>query len=100
MTCQLKGFKNGESLKISVWRKRIGTSYGDLIASTENTGEFYNNKYRVIKSNATGWEQIEMEFFITAQLENKPLVVYIYNPGKDPVYFDNLEIVTYKNVLN
>lgn len=41
-----------------------------------------------------------MEFFIPSELTDQELVIYVYNPDTDPVYFDELEIIRYKSVLN
>jgi hypothetical protein len=99
MTIKFKDLKNGESLKICAWRKTTGKSTGGLIASN-SPYYYYNNEYKIIERDSSGWEKLSMEIFILSEMANQELVIYAYNPGTDPVYFDDLEIIRYKSVLN
>jgi len=99
MTIKLKDLKAGESFAIYVWRKTNGRTNGGLIASS-SPSSYYNSEYKILKTDSNGWEKIFMKFFIPAGLTNQELVIYVYNPDADPVYFDDLEIIRYKRVFN
>jgi len=99
MTIKFKNLINCESFVISVWRKTTGESKGALIASG-SPYPYYNNDYRILETDSAGWEKLFMEIFVPSELDGQELVVYVYNPGKDPVYFDDLEIIRYKSLLN
>jgi MFS family permease len=99
MTIRFKNLENGESFAITVWRKTINETKGALIASG-SPYPYYNNEYRILETDPAGWEKLFMGFFIPAELAGQELAVYVYNPDKDPVYFDDLEITRYKSILN
>lgn len=99
MTIKLGDLKHGESFEISVWRKTNHPATGGIIASSA-ASQFYNNNYNVIEEGTNGWEKIQMEFFVSSDLINQELTIYTYNPHSDPVYFDDLEIIRYKSILD
>jgi hypothetical protein len=99
MTIKFDKLKNGESFKILVWRKADDKLKGGLIASS-SPNLYYNNEYKILQTDSNGWDHICMEFFITSELTNQELVIYVYNPDPDPVYFDDLEIIRYKSVFS
>jgi hypothetical protein len=99
MTIKLQDLKNGESFSLSVWRKAPGKSKGGLVASS-SPNPFYYTEYKLLINQLDGWEKINMEFFIPVELNNQELVIYVFNPGSEPVYFDDLEIIRYRSVLN
>ena len=99
MTIKFNDLENGESLRISVWRKINNISQGGIIASN-SPFQYYNNNYKVIQKDSNGWERIEMEVFIESEMENQELGVYLHNPDEDYGYFDDLEIIKYESVLN
>jgi hypothetical protein len=98
MTIKFKNLANGESFAITVYRNTIGESKGTIIASG-SPYPYYNNEYRILETDSAGWEKLFKEIFIPAELDSQELVVYVYNQGKDPVYFDDLEIIRYKSIL-
>lgn len=98
MTVKLDSLKNGESFEISVWRKSEKKLIGHLIASSE-PHQFYNNKFKVVETDSSGWEKLYMDFFIPSELEGQELAIYVYNPEEDPVYFDDIEIIRYKSIF-
>jgi hypothetical protein len=97
MTIKLRNLKNGESFAIDVWRTADESGNSGLVASSDS---FYIGGYKVIEKNKEGWERIKMEIFISKELSGKDLVIYAYNPNPEPVYFDDLEIIRYKSVVN
>lgn len=96
MTINIQELKFGESFEVSVWKKATGNSKGNIIASGKG---YYNGECEVVEKDANGWEKLRMEFFVTKEMENLDLVVYVYNPDENPVYFDDFEIVRYKSVF-
>ena len=98
MTIKFRNLKNGESFEICVWRKATGQAKGGIIASSVPNQYFYND-YNILETDSNGWEKICMEFFISPELTNQELIIYVYNPNSAPVYFDDLEIIRYKSVL-
>jgi len=97
MTIKIKDLKSGESFKISVWRKTKGKANGGIIAS-DPTSDFYNNHYDVIEKDPTGWEKLQMEFFISEELNKKEIGIYLYNPNSEANYFDDFEIFRYGSI--
>jgi hypothetical protein len=95
MTIRCKDLKYGESFSICVWRKAGNKAKGGLIASAK---DYYNNEYKVIETDSNGWERICKKLFISSELVNMELTIYLYNPEKEPVYFDDLEIIRYEGV--
>lgn len=98
MTISFNDLQAYESFTISVWRNRIGLSKGGVIASSAQ-GVYYNNRSRVIDKTEGGWEKIQMEFFVSKEMVGHELKLYAYNPEKDNVFFDNLEITRYRSVV-
>jgi hypothetical protein len=95
MTIKCKALKYGESFTVSVWRKINNKAKGDIVASSNN---YYNNEYKVLETDSNGWEKICKEIFISPQMINNELVIYLYNPNIEPVYFDDLEIIRYESL--
>lgn len=98
MTLSFDSLQHGESFRISVWRKPApGSKQGDIIvAGVENP--FYYNQYEIV-DRQKGWEKLAMEFFVSPEMNNKSVKVYLYNPGNDAVYFDDFEVVRYHSVF-
>ena len=93
MGIKFNGLEYGESFKASVWRKSGTKAGGGVVASCSNL--FYYTDCQVVESGSDGWEKIQMEFFVKAELANLELIVYLYNPHENPVYYDDLEIIRY-----
>ena len=93
LTNAIPDLQFGESFQISVWRK--ASKNGFIIASATN---YYNNKFETGETK-NGWEKLVMNIFVYRELENQELKIYLYNPEKEPVYFDDLEIIRFKSVI-
>ena len=89
MAIKLNGLKKGESIRINTWRKINGSKASSLIVSGEN---YYNSDYKIKHKDSLGWEKLENELFISSELEGKEIGIYLFNSGKDTVYFDNLSV--------
>ncbi|MFA6923221.1 MAG: DUF2079 domain-containing protein [Bacteroidales bacterium] len=91
MTIKLKDIQLGEKIDISVWRFSDDKK-GVIVASSLEGKEFYMGSDRVIKSETNGWDLINLEFRIDKSLNKNIIVIYLWNNGNNPAYFDNLEI--------
>ena len=89
MTIRLNGLKKGESIRINAWRKLGAKVENTIIVSGDN---YYNSNYNIVNKDSLGWEKLENELFISSDMEGKELGVYLYNYGKEPVWFDDLSI--------
>ena len=96
MTFYLNDLKLGESIDVSVWRKTDSITNSNLVISSE---EYYNIAYQTEEKDSNGWEQLSAKVFISEKLNNQNLSIYLYNPDKKPVYFDDLRIIRYKSVF-
>ncbi len=99
MTITLGRLKKGESFLVRVWRKDNNRTGAGLVASSNSPNPFYFTESKVIAKDDAGWERISMEFFVSDELENQDLKIYLYNPNSKPVYFDDLEITRYKSIF-
>ncbi len=99
MGFKFKDLKSGESFKISVFRKSTAKSKGSIIASS-SPFPYYNSENTIKETGTDGWEKIVMDVFISDDLAGQELVIYVYNPESDPVYFDDLEIIRYKSLYD
>ena len=97
MTTLLKELKRGESIEVNVWRKSVDLTKGSLVISSRSSNKFHFSEYKVFDKSDDGWERIHMDFFVAK--DNQDIVVFAYNPDKEPVYFDDLEITHYKSFL-
>jgi len=94
MTLKLDDVAYGESYIISVMRRKGGEA-GQLIAAGDNLEKFYFNESTVTEIESTDWEMLQMEFHIPREMNNHTLSIYLWNPGSEPVYFDDLKIVRF-----
>lgn len=93
MTVLISNLREGESLQISVWRRK--SKNGHVIASA---GDYYNNNFEVLEVSGE-WEKLLKDVFVPKELEGKELGIYLYNPEEEPVYFDDLEIIRFKSIF-
>jgi hypothetical protein len=99
MTIELNNFKIGESLAISVWKKSNRKTQSGIIISS-NPIKYYNNTCKIIEKDSTGWEKIYAEIFITSELAGQKIRIYLYNPDPETTYFDDMEIIKYRCVID
>ncbi len=96
MTISMDSLMAGDQLVVSVWRKPGGDNSGSIVISREEPGGYYSGSYAVIEENNDGWEKIEKTLFLPASLQNTKIKIYLYYPGSDTVYFDDLSISSYR----
>lgn len=97
MTLKIPQIKSGFIFEITVWRKASENSKSTLIASSE-PNPFYSGNYKIIEREPSGWVKLKMEFEISPSLAGQELKIYTYNPDKQVVYFDDLEVICYKMI--
>ncbi|MBK8448921.1 MAG: hypothetical protein IPL42_02370 [Saprospiraceae bacterium] len=91
-------FLNAQSFSISIWRKAIQNTKTGIVA-TCNAKQFYNGSFKILEKDSNDWEKLWMEFSMPKQSTDQELVIYMYNPDSNPVYFDDLDIKYYKSIL-
>lgn len=95
MTLKLDDIEYGESLHVSVWRK--GSKDARIIVSASTPTGFYHSNYDIVeKDTVSGWQKLEKELFLPADSRGEEVKIYLYNPSKEPAYFDNFKIIRYK----
>jgi len=90
MSAELPNYKPDQFYKVSVWRYAKNNE-GVLVVQGE--GKMYHKTNVPIKSK-DGWEKLELSFTIPSSYSKSKdkIKVYVWNPGKDTVYFDDLKI--------
>lgn len=84
-----------EIYRATIWRYAPNKK-GTFVAQGEN---FYQESSTVVERNDNGWEKIEISLDIPPELYGKTIRVYVKNNDNLPVYFDALEITTYRVLL-
>ncbi|MBN2635598.1 MAG: hypothetical protein JXR61_04955, partial [Prolixibacteraceae bacterium] len=94
---RIDSLKTGDSFKVDIWRKPKD-SEAFLVISSKEQEVFYNAQNSPIEST-DGWELIRSEFVVTEEMSQQPLYIYLWNPNKETVYFDDLAIKIANNDL-
>ncbi|HKI88341.1 MAG TPA: hypothetical protein VKA38_04880, partial [Draconibacterium sp.] len=94
---ELKNLQPGDNYEIEVWRKADNDS-GRLVVAANDANVFYKAQNNSISSDISGWNLIRIKFTVTPELQNETLKIYLWNPKRQLVYFDDLTIkkVIYK----
>ena len=79
-------------IKVSVWRK--GEDKNGQIVASRGT-KFYQSVNSGSVPDSAGWVKMELNFLMPGNAENEPLKIYLWNSGKEPVFFDDFEIRFY-----
>lgn len=79
---------------LSVWRYPA-VSEGRLVFSAEKENDFYRAFRTVTEKDENGWGKIEAEITIPHGIA-QPFKIYLWNPGSEPVYFDDITITKQK----
>lgn len=83
--------KTNEHYLVSVWRKGSNNDAGIVIAAVPGN-IFYNFNNLATETNSDGWSLIKSEIIIPENCNGYQLGIYLWNPGKNNVWFDDLEI--------
>ncbi len=87
----LKQFRPGETYRASVWRYRPTGGTGNLVVSGKGEAEFYKAADFPVISDK-GWEKLEVVFRVPTFKKYEEFNIYVYSPGGNEVYFDDLKI--------
>lgn len=83
--------KAGEYFIVKVWRKGSDNKAGIVIA-TDVGNNLYNFDYKEFEKNDNGWALIQSNIVVPENCDGLKLGIYLWNTGKKPVWFDDLEI--------
>ena len=86
MTLTIKGIKNEEHYKASVWQHG---NKGMLVAA--NSTFWYSERNRNI-DDTVGWHKLSIDFFIPPNNVENKMKIYLWNPDSVPSYFDDLKV--------
>ncbi len=76
-------------VQASVWRKG---NNGHLVGRI--TGNFsYFSSDKPVETDSNGWEKLVLEFHVPPTADYHDLKFYVWNSGKDSVFFDDLKIL-------
>jgi uncharacterized membrane protein len=78
-----------DSIQIIVWRYPASSS-GNLVVSCGEKLYQVSNTGKEIDS--LGWEKLTLNLMVPGNIPTKDFVVYAWNSGKKPVYFDDMSI--------
>ena len=92
MTIKLRDVKKGDHFLAEVMMFSEGKA-GMLVSSTNDLSEFYINTPSRREMMPNGWEKLVLDFYINFTPHEGQIAFYLWNPGKLPVYFDNLKII-------
>jgi hypothetical protein len=79
-----------EVYRLSVWRYPA-QSEGRLVFSATREADFYRAFRNVVEIDEQGWGKVETEITIPSQVHGY-FKIYLWNPGSEPVFFDDLMI--------
>jgi hypothetical protein len=84
-------FKEEDYFHISVWR--LGDNEdGILVADGVNDPKFYHTQKKPCLTDSNGWQLITLDIHIPPHYKFNELRIYVWNKGKDNIYFRDLKI--------
>ena len=81
-------------IDITVWRKSKDQS-GLIVIQANDLTKFYETGQAIMKTNDTMWEQIQCRTQIPENYSDSIVKFYLFYPGKNEAYFDDIEIKYY-----
>jgi len=88
---RLNNVQPDDYFEVSVWKKGK-TEDGVLIAQTKNAKDFYAGEWNPVQRSDNGWEKISLELNIPPDFTDNYVLIYAWNKGEDPIYFDDIII--------
>ncbi|MEZ4949976.1 MAG: hypothetical protein R2784_11405 [Saprospiraceae bacterium] len=86
----LTEFEKGKFYRTSVWRfQELEGEKGYLAVAADDGKSFYKNEVFPVAQESTGWEKLEIRFFIPPDAGWKKLNIHTYSTGDAVVYFDD-----------
>ncbi len=95
LTTSIKNVQTGDHFKISVWRWSPNGD-GVLVAAANNKKEFYETVHNGNVKDEKGWILLKMDIYIPESLPGNELIIYTWNNGKLPVFFDDFSIQQFR----
>lgn len=95
LTWHPKNVKPNDILRISVWRYSENKNNGTLAIS--NGKDLYLTCKDGISKNSNGWEQLVL--YCVVPIDYEKFNIYLWNNEGHPVWFDNMEIKKYNNLI-
>ncbi len=92
-THAFKNIKKGDKFIVSVWRKG---QKGFISYQEDCKAGVYLLSSKIISAE-NNWIKLQESFIAPKDMTEKGLKIYVWYPGKDSVYFDDLKIRFYKN---
>lgn len=85
--------RGDERIVATVWRYRENKEAvrGAIVCSVGNI--VWQAGSEAQETDAAGWERLTVELTLDCRSENKTLDIFCWNPTKDPIYFDDLELI-------
>lgn len=84
-------FHEEDYFRISVWRYK-GDEDGVLVVDGIGDKEFYYRQNKASVVNLDGWQLLRLDIFIPPLPKFNALKVYVWNKGKNTIYFNDLTI--------
>lgn len=81
----------GEFFDINVWRFG-GNKSGHLVVATKGSNNYYNSQNISVHKEENGWELLNVKLIIPSQIKGENIIIYLWNSGKIPIFFDDLNI--------
>ena len=91
LSTTLKNIKKESFFEVTVWMYS-GDKNCSIVASGNTADSYYSSGNTPTGKEQNGWKQIKMNIYITHDLPNGELNIYLFNGGKCVVYFDDLSI--------
>lgn len=86
-----KNLTGYEQVSVFVWRYNTNGSHGKIVLTIPNN-ILWTSGGEIIETTPDGWERIKYVHQLTPLSKNKTLGIYIWNPSKTIVYFDDMEV--------
>lgn len=90
----------GEAFHVSVWRKSTNGKGALVIVGDTKGFLFYAKENIATSKDENGWEKLSLSFIAPISNQSKDYKLYVYNPNKNYVYFDDLKIIRTSNRKN
>ena len=90
---EIKNLNTNDVYRISVWRKSSDTT--GVIALQgfgDNDSFYYDRTFKNVVDKSNGWEKIEGIFTVPKNDKVTKLRIFVFNPSKKVMYFDDLMI--------
>lgn len=88
---KINNVQAGDYYKITVWRKSTNNK-GILVVADKTAEKFYIPIRKPIKTDKNGWELLQADVEIPHCIRNEYIKIYMWNPDKEPAFFDDLTI--------